>query len=118
MNRSVFVAVIGALVLTAVTFAAPAKPKEEWASGQIERVDTAAKTLVVKQGSHEMTFALAPDAHLMLGKKTLQVSDLSNDIGKRVKVRYTTQGTSKIANRLEITEATASAKPMTAHTKG
>jgi hypothetical protein len=117
MNRSVLVAVIGAIALTAVTFAA-VKPKEEWATGQIERVDMTAKSLVVKQGTHEMTFGLAPDAQLILGKKTLQTSELSNDVGKRVKVRYTTQGTSKIANRLELVETTAAAKPMSGHTKG
>lgn len=117
MNRSVLVAVIGGIALTAVTFAA-AKPKEEWASGQIERVDMTAKSLVVKQGTHEMTFVLAPDAQLMLGKKSLQTSELSNDIGKRVKVRYTTQGATRTANRLELIETTAAAKPTGAHTKG
>ena len=118
MNRSSFVAVIGALALAVTTVTLAAKPKEEWASGQIARVDLAAKSVVIKQGSHEMTFALAPDAQVMAGKKTLQTTDLSNGVGKHVKVRYTTQGSSKIANRLEIAETAASSKPMAGHTKG
>jgi len=117
MHRSSFVAIIGTLALTATVFAAPAKPKEEWASGQIERVDTAAKSVVVKQGTHEMTFVLASDAQLMAGKKTFQVADLANDVGRHVKVRYTAQSGTNTANRLEIVEATpakaATAKPTT-----
>lgn len=116
MYRSSFVAIVGTLALAATTFAAQtksaAKPKEEWASGQIARVDTAAKSVVLKQGTHEMTFVLAPDAQLMAGKKTLQTADLANDIGRHVKVRYTAQAGTNTANRVEITEAPP-AKPMT-----
>ena len=112
MYRSSFVAIIGTLALTATMFGAPAKSKEEWASGQIARVDTAAKSVVVKQGTHEMTFVLASDAQLMAGKKTFQVADLANDIGRHVKVRYTAQSGTNTANRLEIVEATP-AKPTT-----
>jgi hypothetical protein len=116
MYRSSFVAIIGTLALAATIFAAPAtsaaKPKEEWASGQIERVDTAAKSVVVKQGTHEMTFVLAPDAQLITGKKTMQTADLANDIGRHVKVRYTAQAGTNTANRLEIMEP-APAKPTT-----
>ena len=106
MHRSSFVAILGTLALTATVFATPAKPKEEWASGQIARVDTAAKSVVVKQGTHEMTFVLASDAQLMAGKKTFQVADLANDVGRHVKVRYTAQSGTNTANRLEIVEAT------------
>jgi hypothetical protein len=86
--------------------AAPAKPA--WASGHLGSVDTATKSVVVKQGKHEMTFQLAPDATVTMGKTTIQAADLATDIGKPVKVRYTVNGASKLADRVEITEA---AKP-------
>ena len=63
--------------------------------------------MVVKQGKHEMTFQLSPDATVTMGKTTIQPADLSSDIGKAVKVRYTVNGTSKIADRIEVTEAAA-----------
>jgi hypothetical protein len=95
----------GILALAATTaFAAPAK-KEAWASGQIGRVDTAARSVVVKQGKHEMTFNLAPDATLTQGATTIQLADLAADTGKPVKVRYTLSGTTKLADRVQVTPA-------------
>jgi hypothetical protein len=121
MRRSPVVAILGSLAVVAATFAIPAKisaqsksappaktaaakPHEEWAAGKIERFDASANTVVVKQGSHEMTFVLAPDAHVMLGKKAGQTADLANDTGKQARVRYTTQSDKKIADRIEIQE--------------
>ena len=89
---------------------APAKPGPAWANGKIERVDTQANTIVIKQGTHEMTFALASDAKLLQGKKTLQPSDLGNDVGKTVKVQYTMNGTTRTASRVEVAEAAAKGK--------
>jgi hypothetical protein len=88
--------------------AAPAK-KEAWASGHIGSVDTAARSVVVKQGKHEMTFALSPDATLTSGATTIQLADLAADAGKPVKVRYTTNGTAKTADRVEVGAAPAPA---------
>jgi hypothetical protein len=93
------------MAFTASTFAAPAKPREAWATGQIDHVDQAARSIVVKQGSHDMTFVLAPNATILEGKKTLQTSDLAGDVGHHVKVRYTMNGDSKVADRIEVSEA-------------
>jgi hypothetical protein len=99
----------GILALAATTaFAAPAK-KEAWASGHIGRVDAAARSVVVKQGTHEMTFALATDATLTQGATTIQLTDLAADAGKPVKVRYSLNGTTRVADRVEV----GAAKPMT-----
>lgn len=99
----------GILALAATTaFAAPAK-KESWATGQIGSVDTAGRSVVVKQGKHEMTFNLAPDATLTQGATTIQLADLAADAGKPVKVRYTLSGTTKLADRIQVT-APAAAK--------
>ncbi|HVQ43332.1 MAG TPA: hypothetical protein VMS54_14025 [Vicinamibacterales bacterium] len=95
---------ISAQAKTAPAKTAAAKPHEEWAAGKIERFDASANTVVMKQGNHEMTFVLAPDAHVMLGKKAGQAADLASDSGKQARIRYTTQSDRKIADRVEIQE--------------
>jgi hypothetical protein len=121
MRRSPVVTILGSLAVIAATFAttakisaqaksappaktAAAKPHEEWAAGKIERFDASANTVVVKQGTHEMTFVRAPDAHVVLGKKAVQTADLAGDTGKQARVRYTTQSDKKVADRIEIQE--------------
>ena len=57
-------------------------------------------------------FTLTSDAHLVQGKKTLQASDLTNDVGRNVKVRYRMDGSTKVADRIEVaTTTTPAAKP-------
>jgi hypothetical protein len=102
MRRQSLAMTLGMLAIAAASFAAPAKAREAWAAGSLEKFDATAKSVVVKQGTHEMTFALATDAHLMQGKKALQPNDLAGDIGHRVKVRYTLDGATKRADRIEI----------------
>ena len=121
MRRSPLVTILGSFVVVAIIFAsaaklsaqsktapsaktAAAKPHEEWAAGKIERFDASANTVVLKQGNHEMTFVLAPDAHVMVGKKAGQAADLAGDTGKQARVRYTTQSDKKTADRIEIQE--------------
>ena len=90
--------------------AAPAKPSATWANGKLESVGADGKSIVIKQGTHEMTFALASDAKLMQGKKTLQASDLTNDVGRNVKIQYTTQAGTHTATRVEVSEPAKSGK--------
>ena len=111
MRRTSIAATLGMLALAATSFAAPAKTPDSWVTGQLERVDPATKAVVVKQGTHEMTFTLTSDAHLVQGKKTLQASDLTNDIGHNVKVRYRMDGGIKVADRIEVATTTPAAKP-------
>lgn len=101
-------ATVGFLALASIAGAATPAAKPAWASGHLGSVDTAAHSVVVKQGKHEMTFQLAPDATVTQGKTTIQANDLSSDIGKPVKVRYTLNGATKLADRLEVADA---AKP-------
>jgi hypothetical protein len=101
-------ATVGFLALAATAGASTPAAKPAWASGHLGSVDTAAHSVVVKQGKHEMTFQLAPDATVTMGKTTIQAADLSSDIGKPVKIRYTINGANKVADRVEVTDA---AKP-------
>jgi len=87
--------------ITAQKAATPA-PKPVWATGKIEKFDATAKTVVVKQGTHDMTFVLAPAVQVVEGKKTLQASDLSSNVGHTAKIRYTTNGSTRTADRIEV----------------
>jgi hypothetical protein len=93
---------LGMLAIASASFAAPAR---EWAAGDLEKFDAAANSVVVKQGTHEMTFTLASDARLMEGKKALKPADLAGDIGRHVKIRYTGT-TTRVADRIELQSAT------------
>ena len=100
--RSYSIASTLAILALAVSASAGSAKKEAWASGHIGSVDTSARSVVVKQGKHEMTFAVAPDATLTQGATTIQLNDLASDTGKPVKVRYTMNGTMKTADRVEV----------------
>jgi len=114
MRRLLPFTAIAVLAFAATTLAAPAKPQHAWAAGQIERVDTVARSVVVKQGTHEMTFALAPDAVVKQGKKTLPTADLSGDVGRQVKVRYTSNADTKLADLIELSAPAPKAAATTA----
>ena len=103
MRRKSLLTVLGMLVVAATTFAAPA-PRPAWATGKLSSFDAAAKKVVVKQGTHDMTFVLAPTAQLLQGKKALQPTDLTGDVGRNVKIRYTMAGGTRTADRIEVSE--------------
>jgi len=104
MRRLSLFTVLGILAVGAATSAAAPKPHEAWATGQIERFDGAANSVVVKQGTHEMTFVLAPHVSVIQGKKTLQPRDLTGDVGHQAKIRYTTNAGTKLADRIEVSD--------------
>ena len=105
MRRQSLAMTLGMLAIASASFAAPAKARAAWAAGDLEKFDAAAKSVVVKQGTHEMTFTLASDARLMEGKKELKPADLAGDIGRHVKIRYTGT-TTRVADRIELQSAT------------
>ncbi len=107
--RSFSIASTLAILALAVTASAAPAKKESWASGHVGSVDTSARSVVVKQGKHEMTFTLSPDATLTQGATAIQLADLAADTGKPVKVRYTMNGTTKTADRIEVGAAPAPA---------
>jgi hypothetical protein len=98
------------LFTSSLAFAAPAKPAEAWGAGIIEKVDPAARSLVVKQGAHEMTFSVAETAQVLEGKSTRSLSDLSKVVGHQVKVRYTVANGTKTADRVEVATHSTHAK--------
>ena len=110
MTRTPLLTAVTLFALAGAAFAGPA-PHEMWASGKIARVDGAARSVVVSQGKHEMTFVLSPKAQLMQGKKSLSATDLNADVGRAVKVRYSISAGSKVADRMVIAAKSAAARP-------
>lgn len=108
-RSSLLYALIGVFAICTISFAAPVKPQQAWATGRIDRFDTASKVLVVTQGAHEMTFTLAPDARVMEKKTTLQPAALATSVGHRVKVGYTLNAGAKVANRIDVSGAAVKA---------
>lgn len=111
MRRLSLFMVLGILAIAATAFAAPAKPYEAWASGQLERVDTTAKSVIVKQGMHEMTFVLGSAVQLTEGKKALQKAELPQAVGHHVKVRYTITDGAKVADRIDVSDTPRMSAP-------
>lgn len=103
MRTSLFTT-LGILAIAATSFAGPVKARGAWATGHLDHFDAAARSVVIKQGGHQMTFTLAQDARVMQGKKALEVGDLSGDIGRQVKVRYTGTGSAKVAEQIVVSE--------------
>lgn len=99
-RRLPLLSAIGLVALAGAAVAGPARPHEAWASGRIARVDAATRSVVVSQGTHEMTFVLAPEATVVQGRTVLAASDLGTDIGRAVKVRYSLSFGSKVADRV------------------
>jgi hypothetical protein len=116
MRRSL-IAILGSVILSSAAFAAPAKTPSAWSSGVIEKFDSAAHSLVVKQGSHQMTFIVSPTAQILEGKSTLTPDTLASNVGHHIKVHYTMANATRVADRVEVTAATPSqtSKPPANH---
>ena len=72
------------LVALAGSAAAQALPTEIWAGGVIVKVDSAARTVDVRQGASEQTYVLAADAEIKDGNKTVTASELIDYVNKQV----------------------------------
>ncbi len=80
---------------------APSAPaKMEKFSGTIEKIDQAAKEIVVKKGTEERTFSWGDRTKFMQGKKELAFGDLKQ--GERVSVAYKKEGDKLTAERVYV----------------
>ena len=84
---------------------APAKAKMEKFSGTLEKVDEAAKEIVVKKGTDEKTFSLSDRTEFMQGKKALSFGDLKK--GEHVSVRYKMDGDKLTAEKVYVSMKTS-----------
>lgn len=108
MQRALSLLAVGALALL-VGSTAFAKSGTEKFSGTISRIDAAGKTFAVKHGDQELTFQLAADARIMTGARPGSLRTLA--IGESVVVTYTDEGSSHVAQRVEVAKAKHDKKP-------
>ena len=73
--RTILASALGLLTLAGVASAQPL-PAQVWGGGVIVKVDTAARTIAVRQGTADTTYVIAENAEVKDGKKTLQATDL------------------------------------------
>lgn len=108
MRRLFMFAAAALLVSGSFAFAAAApKAIKAHASGTLESVDASAQSIVVRQGGRDMTFVVAPDAKVTQGTKSLAVGDLSQDVGQHIKIEYKMDGSTKMADRVELAQHAA-----------
>ena len=98
-----------ALAGTPVSAAGPTKAaKEQSLVGTVAKVD--GQTLTVKTSTGEQSVMLGPTTHITQSGKVIQVSQLSNDTGSHVKVRYTEANGQKEARAVTVSPASKVAK--------
>lgn len=77
-------------------------PAQSFAGGVLVKVDEAARTIDVRQGEHEATYALAQDVQVLRDKQPLEVSGLSAVVGHQLTIRYTADGEKREASRVTV----------------
>jgi phage baseplate assembly protein gpV len=109
---------ICALAIGTAAFAAPAKsaPASAHFTGTIEKYDTATKTLTVKHDGKDTVFQINDKSQVMNGKSKADASALAASTGQSVKIDYTMDGSTKVAEKIDVTAThvthTAPAKTM------
>lgn len=106
MMKKMLVLVCSLMVGTAA-FAAPAKsaPKTAHFSGTIQKYDAGTKELTVKHDGKDTTFKIGDTAQVMKGKEKADASSLSASNGQAVKIDYMLSGTTKVAEKVDVTAA-------------
>ena len=110
MQRPSPLAFVAALAFATLASAAPV-PHEAWASGHLARVDASAKSVVVTQGKHEMTFVLGSKVQLTSGHQSIDTAALARDIGRPVRIRYTLSNGTKVADQIQVSPGRATVAP-------
>ena len=82
--------------------------KEHALVGTVAKVD--GQTLTVKTSAGEQSVMLVPATHITQKGKAIQVSQLSNDAGSHVKVRYTEANGQKQARVVTVSPPSKIAK--------
>lgn len=90
------------LATVAGSAAAQPLPSELWAGGVIVKVDSAARTVDVRQGEHQQTYVIAADAEVKDGKKAVDAASLSSSIGQQVRLKYSSTGETRTAQRVNL----------------
>src|SRR5262245_25594265 len=91
---------IGILLTAAVALGAAGVASAATERGKISKIDPAAKTLTLEEGSLTRAFSLGSNAKVMNGPKAIALSDLK--VGEYVKVEYAPSGGKLMASRVDV----------------
>ena len=106
------------LAISGAAFAAPAKATVSHMNGTIEKSDGATRTLTVTHdGNKQTNFQIGDKAEVMKGKSKADASSLSTSAGQAVKVAYVMEGTSRVAEKIEVAAAAAHSAAAKTHKK-
>ena len=90
---------------------APAPPgRLVYATGQLIAVAPDAQTIEVRQGDRELPFTLRADTEILRKGKHGEAKDLRDDVGRRVRLRYTPTAVARIVDRLEVLDGSGDAR--------
>jgi hypothetical protein len=75
------------------------------ASGTVSKFDSASNTVTVTTAKGDVAFVIDSSATILASGKKIAASDLSNEVGHKVVVRYSESGGQKMAQSLRISAA-------------
>jgi predicted NAD/FAD-binding protein len=109
MRESLLPLTVGLLIAAAAAHAAPTSTtRAVWATGQLVGVDAETRIVEIRQGNRELPFTVTPRARIVRGPATLDVTELAQDLGQRVRLRYTATPAARVADRVEVLGAATS----------
>jgi len=79
------------------------------ASGTVSKFDSASNTLTVTTAKGDVAFMVDSSASILANGKKVAASDLSNEVGHKVTVRYTESGGQKMAQSVRVSAAAKAA---------
>jgi hypothetical protein len=102
MRRSLMFAASALLTVAAPSFGAPELEEPSWTTGQLERLDTDSHALVIRRDGQHLTFSVTGDARFVEDGHTVRSGGLTSDVGREVRVRYTTDALGRHADRVDL----------------
>jgi hypothetical protein len=95
---------VSMLAIGTAAFAAPAKgaPPSAHFTGTIEKYDTATRTLTVRHDGKDTAFQVNDKSEVMNGKSKADPSALAASTGHAVKVEYMMEGSTKVAEKIDV----------------
>ena len=90
-----------------MTAPAAQKVQSAWASGTLEKFDTATHQLVIKHEGKEQAFTVGDGVTVKSGAKAATMQDLTASVGHQVKLEYAMTNGAKTVSLIEISSSAA-----------
>lgn len=101
------------LAIGTAAFAAPAKtaPKTAHFTGTVQKYDAGTHMLTVKHDGKDTVFQINDKSQVMNGKSKADASSLAASSGQTVRIDYMMDGTTKTAQKIEVSAAHVAKAP-------